>query len=270
MHLPDCSTLELRLERGVLRVTLARPQAKNAMSLEMVSELAAAFAAVEPRRDVRAIVLAGAGGTFCAGGDVKDMRAALGAPESERRRRLEDRSRAFGDFLRRADAAPQVVVAAVEGAALGGGLGLVCVADVALARDDVRFGLPETTLGLVPAQIAPFVVRRIGLSEARRLSLTGAHFGAREAREIGLVHHVSAGAEALEAKLSEVLEGVLRCAPGAVAATKKLMNAAGELDADRLRVETARVFADALLGAEGREGTRALVEKRPPSWMPGD
>lgn len=269
MSLPDCSNLELALDGGVLAVTLNRPQAKNAISLEMVAELRATVEAVQNRRDVRVLVLRGAGGTFCAGGDVKDMRTVLAAPEDERRRRAEDWSRAFGGLLGLLDGTPQVVVAAVEGTVMGGGLGLVSVADVAAATEDARFALPETTLGLVPAQIAPFVIRRIGLSEARRLALTGASFGGREARALGLVHHLCAGTEAIDAWLAEVLGGIRRCAPRAVAATKKLMNDLAATGARRLADETARAFADALLGPEGREGTRALVEKRPPGWSSG-
>lgn len=266
MHLPDCSTLDLSLDAGVLSVTLDRPEVRNAMSLDMVAELRSVLDAAEAARGVRAIVLRGAGGTFCAGGDVKDMHTTLATPEHGRRGRVEDWSRSFGEMLRRFDAAPQVVVAAVQGPAMGGGLGLVCISDVALATEDARFGLPETTLGLVPAQITPFVVRRIGLPQARRLALTGVSFGGREARELGLVHQVAADADDLDARLVQVLAGIRRCAPGANAATKRLLGALTELEPDRVIGETARVFADALLGPEGREGTRALVEKRRPLW----
>ena len=266
MPLPQVTALGLDLNRGVLTVTLERPEVRNAMSLGMVAGLDATLESVRERRDVRAIVLRGAGGTFCAGGDVKDMRRALAVPKGERRARLEELSRAFGELLGRLDGAPQVVIAAVEGTAMGGGLGLVSVADVVCATESARFGLPETTLGLVPAQIAPFVVRRIGLAAAKRFALTGASFGTAEAREIGLVHHVCSDGDSLSEKVAEVLDAVRCCAPGALAATKKLLNGIAGPERRNWLDETARIFADALLGPEGQEGTRALVEKRPPKW----
>ncbi len=164
MSLPHCETLLLEPVEGVLRITLNRPQSRNAMSLAMVGELRAVLAAVRDDRSVRALVLRGAGGHFCAGGDIKDMAGARAAG-AEAYRTL---NRAFGSLLEEAQAAPQLLVALVEGAVLGGGFGLACVSDVAIAAADAQFGLPETSLGILPAQIAPFVVRRIGLTQARR------------------------------------------------------------------------------------------------------
>jgi len=270
VHLPDCSCLALRLDDGAVYATLDRPAARNALSRELVAELRKVLAAVAHRREVRAIVLRGAGDAFCAGGDVKEMRSLLRASPradpDERRRRLVETSRAFGLLLAELDRAPQVVIAAVEGPAMGGGLGLVCAADVVLATGEARFGLPETTLGLVPAQIAPFIVRRLGLARARRFVATGAVVGARDAREIGLVDHVAADAEALDARLAKVLHDVRRCAPHAVAATKELLRTAGAADPARFVEQAAGVFADALLGEEGQEGLHAFAARRPPRW----
>jgi len=270
VHLPDCSCLALRLDDGAVYATLDRPAARNALSRELVAELRKVLAAVAHRREVRAIVLRGAGDAFCAGGDVKEMRSLLRASPradpDERRRRLVETSRAFGLLLAELDRAPQVVIAAVEGPAMGGGLGLVCAADVVLATGEARFGLPETTLGLVPAQIAPFIVRRLGPARARRFVATGAVVGAREAREIGLVDHVAADAEALDARLAKVLHDVRRCAPHAVAATKELLRTAGAADPARFVEQAAGVFADALLGEEGQEGLHAFAARRPPRW----
>jgi isohexenylglutaconyl-CoA hydratase len=272
VHLPDCSCLALRLDDGAAYATLDRPAARNALSRELVAELRKVLAAVAHRREVRAIVLRGAGDAFCAGGDVKEMRSLLRASPradpDERRRRLVETSRAFGLLLAELDRAPQVVIAAVEGPAMGGGLGLVCAADVVLATGEARFGLPETTLGLVPAQIAPFIVRRLGPARARRFVATGAVVGAREAREIGLVDHVAADAEALDARLAKVLHDVRRCAPHAVAATKELLRTAGAADPARFVEQAAGVFADALLGEEGQEGLHAFAARRPPRWAP--
>lgn len=208
MSLPHCETLLLEPIEGVLRITLNRPQSRNAMSLAMVGELRAVLAAVRDDRSVRALVLRGAGGHFCAGGDIKDMAGARAAG-AEAYRTL---NRAFGSLLEEAQAAPQLLVALVEGAVLGGGFGLACVSDVAIAAADAQFGLPETSLGILPAQIAPFVVRRIGLTQARRLALTAARFDGREALRLGLVHFCEADADALEQRLEETLEQLRRCA----------------------------------------------------------
>ncbi|MEM9462272.1 MAG: enoyl-CoA hydratase/isomerase family protein [Myxococcota bacterium] len=260
-------TLQLRHERGILHVTLDRPKARNAMSLEMVAELEAVLAAVLDRRDVRALVLRGAQGHFCAGGDVKDMAKARGsAPKEGQPDPVAEVNRAFGRMITAVDRAPQAVVAVLEGAVLGGGMGLACVADVAIARADAKLGLPETGLGLPPAQIAPFLVRRLGLSQARRLAVTGGRLSGAQAHALGLVHELAEDGSQLEQILERILTQIRRCAPGAVAATKHLMLQVGATDLDRLLDEAAQRFAEAARGPEGTEGMTAFISKRPPQW----
>jgi len=162
--------------------------------------------------------------------------------------------------------APQVVITVLQGAVLGGGLGLACVSDIALADHQAQFGLPETSLGLLPAQIAPFVVQRIGLTQARRLALTAARFDGHQARRMGLVHFVEHDPQALAERLDEVLAHVLCCAPGANAATKKLLLASAGQPSDELLDQAAQWFSEAVTGAEGIEGTMAFVQKRKPGW----
>ncbi|WP_207884469.1 isohexenylglutaconyl-CoA hydratase [Pseudomonas sp. 30_B] len=262
MTLPNCETLLLERDGGVLHVTLNRPDSRNAMSLAMVGELRAVLAAVRDDRGVRAIVLRGAGGHFCAGGDIKDMAGARAAgPEAHAAL-----NRAFGGLLEEAQAQPQVLVAVLEGAVLGGGFGLACVSDIAMAAADAQFGLPETSLGILPAQIAPFVVKRIGLTQARRLALTAARFDGREALRLGLVHACADSAESLGEQLTQTLDQVRRCAPGANAATKALLLATETEALDTLLDDAARQFATAVTGEEGAEGTLAFVQKRKPVW----
>ncbi len=261
------ATLRLRLERGALHVTLHRPEVRNAMSLAMMAELEAVLDAVLDRRDVRALVLRGAEGHFCAGGDIKDMAAARMSPAKEGEvDPVIAVNRAFGRVITKVDRAPQAVVALLEGAVLGGGFGLACVADVAIAHVDASFGLPETGLGLPPAQIAPFLVRRLGLSQARRLAVTGGRFDGAQAYALGLVHELAADGTALEAVLERVLGEIRRCAPGAVAATKHLMLQVGAVDHERLLDEGAERFAAAARGPEGVEGMTAFIGKRKPRW----
>lgn len=260
--LPECQTLLLELHGGVLHITLNRPDSRNAMSLQMVSELRAVLASVREDRSVRALVLSGAGGHFCAGGDLKDMANAR-AQGADAYREL---NRAFGALLEEAQHAPQVLITVLQGAVLGGGFGLACVSDIAIADHQAQFGLPETSLGLLPAQIAPFVVQRIGLTEARRLALTAARFDGQQARRLGLVHFVEQDAQALAERLDEVLQHVLCCAPEANAVTKKLLLASAGQPSAELLDEAAQWFSEAVTGEEGIEGTMAFVQKRKPRW----
>lgn len=261
MQLPESKTLLTRFERGVLHLTLNRPESRNAMSSEMVAELVAVFAAITADRSVRAVVLRGAGGHFCSGGDLKSMTA--GGVEAAA---ITAANRAFGTMLRSVQNAPQVVIAVCEGAVLGGGFGLACVSDIAFAHTEAKFGLPETTRGLPPAQIAPFVVERIGLTQARRLALTGAQFRGAEALRLGLVHENFASEDELQAKLSEVIQKVLHCAPEANAVTKAILLQTGRLEIDQVLDNAATQFAACARGAEAPEGITAFIQKRSPKW----
>ncbi|EPL04339.1 enoyl-CoA hydratase/isomerase family protein [Pseudomonas sp. CF161] len=261
-RLPECQTLLLEPHNGVLHITLNRPDSRNAMSLQMVAELRAVLAAVRDDRSVRALVLGGAGGHFCAGGDLKDMAGARAQGPSAYR----ELNRAFGTLLEEAQQVPQVLIVVLQGAVLGGGFGLACVSDIAIADHQAQFGMPETSLGLLPAQIAPFVVRRIGLTQARRLALTAARFDGNEAERLGLVHFVEPDPQALAERLDEVLAHVLCCAPEANAATKALLLASADEALPALLDRAAEQFGQALVSAEGVEGTLAFVQKRQPAW----
>lgn len=259
-------TLLTRHEGGVLHLTLNRPEVRNAMSLAMVLELREALVAAESDGSTRAIVLRGAGGHFCAGADLKDMASA-------RLRLTEDPeavakvNAAFGELCVAFANTGLATVTVLEGTVMGGGLGLACVSDVALAGSSAMFRLPETSLGIVPAQIAPFLVERLGYAEAKRLAVTGGRLDANAALSLRLVHAVHASG-ALDNAVAAVLAEILQCAPGAVAATKGLMAKARFHAAGSLVQEAARVFSDAALGAEGLEGTTAFLQKRKASWAP--
>ena len=251
------NTLLLEPHNGVLHITLNRPECRNAMSLEMVNELRTVVAQLDSQ--VRAVVISGAGGHFCAGADVKDL---IRAGDQ-----LQALNRAFGTLLQEVEAVPQVVIVVLQGAVLGGGFGLACVSDIAIADHQAQFGLPETSLGLLPAQIAPFVVKRIGLTQARRLALTAARFDGVEAERLGVVHFAERDPQALAERLDEVLGQVLRCAPGANARTKGLLLASVEQPLDVVLDRGAQWFAEAVTGEEGVEGTQAFVQKRRPGWV---
>ncbi len=269
VELADFKTLALRRDGhdgAVLHVTLNRPEVRNAMSLAMVRELRTVLGQARMRGEVRVVVLRGAGGDFCAGADLSDMAAArmkLAANPNV----LVETNAAFGDLCVDFADAGIATVAVVEGTCMGGGFGLACVADVTLASDTAVFRLPETSLGVVPAQISPFLVERLGYAEARRLAVTGGRLNAPEALLLRLVHGVFA-ADALDAALAAVLHDILQCAPGAIAATKTLMAKARFQSPASLVQEAAQVFSAAALGPEGIEGTTAFIQKRKPKWAP--
>jgi isohexenylglutaconyl-CoA hydratase len=268
MTLPAVTEILLERRQSALIATFDRPAAKNALNAAIVDGLFAICAyAGDPENRIRALVLRGAGGTFCAGGDIKDFAVQLMAPapapgEADPVMRA---NRRFGDLLLALDTLPLPVVSVIEGAAFGGAMGFVAVSDVAIAAGDAKFSLSETTLGLPPAQIGLFVVRKIGLFNARRLALTGARFGAEEALRVGLVDAIAA-AGAIEAKLAATLNEIGRCEPAANAATKRIFRSAArgieptELDA------AAEAFAQCLRGA-GREGAAAFAQKKAPVWV---
>ncbi len=264
--LPDCDNLLLERADSVLRITLNRPDVRNALSPEMVSELSAVIDGVRQDRTVRALVIRGAGGTFCAGGDIKGFKAVFQGGDLDPAE-VAANNRAFGTFMIKLNEAPQAVVMAVEGAAMGGGMGLICVSDVAIAVASTKLSLTETSLGLPPAQIAPFVAQRIGLTAARRLMVTGARFDGAEAARLGLVHQIVEDSAALDAAIAKVLGSIDRCAPGANGATKDILFSAIRRPLEDTLDFAADRFAECMLGEEGREGVGAFLEKRKPSWV---
>lgn len=268
MNLPDCKTLLLQPSDGVLFVLFNRPEARNAMSSALLDELIAVFDAIRDDRAVRAVVLRGAGGNFCAGGDIKDMAAARHALMKAKPGEdpIAAYNRRFGVMLRKVNAAPQATIAVCEGAVLGGGFGLACVADVTFAHKQATFGLPETGLGLPPAQIAPFVVQRIGLAQARRLAVCGARFEGDEALHLGIAHMTFGSDEELTQLLGGAIKLIRRCAPQANADTKEIMLRVGHMDEDAILDYAAQKFSEAVRGPEGAEGTSAFIEKRQPKW----
>ena len=175
--LPEVYSLILEREGSVLKIWFNRPEAKNALNTEMTEELVAVLDAVYDDRTIRSIVLRGKGGIFCAGGDIKGFKSGMQTVDASE---VAKGNRAFGEVMVKLNEQPQVVIILVEGAAIGGGLGLVCVGDVTLVTADAQFRLSETSLGIPPAQIAPFVTERVGLTQARRLMLTGARFNGDE------------------------------------------------------------------------------------------
>ena len=270
LSLPQSETLDLDLSAdGWLTIAFNRPAARNALSHEMSTALTATLLAVRGERSVRGITFKGRGNIFCAGGDLKEFANALTpGPADEKRANIIAMNKAGGELFALVDTIPQFTLALIEGAAIAGGLGLACCVDNVAVTKDAKSSLTETQLGIIPAQIAPYVVRRFGICNARRLMLTGARFKGEEAKSLGLADHVAAGAEQLSNYEAQIRRQVLTCGPNANALTKHLLHEMETLSAEQMQAFAAEQFATAMTSEEAREGLSAFIAKRKPSWHP--
>lgn len=256
------STISLTFENGVARVTLARPEVRNAFNADVIAELHAAFTRIAAADDVCAVVLAGEGKVFCGGADINWMRASLdlsfeaNAIDAER----------MSDMFRAIDNCPRPVIARIQGAALGGGAGLAAVCDVVIAAEEALFGFTEVKLGIIPAVISPFVVTKIGASHARALFLTGERFSAARAAHIGLVHEVVPATQ-LDDAVERVLGEIRSAGPYAVSAAKLLVRRVLDATYEESRAITTQAIATTRITPEGQEGLRAFLERRKPSFQ---
>jgi isohexenylglutaconyl-CoA hydratase len=252
---------------AVERWALANPATRNALDDELVGALLGACSDVAADPSLRFIVLQGNGGAFCAGGDLGSMvnLAGMPLPDGEPDP-LIAMNRRFGDLLHALCGLPQLLIAAVDGPAMAGGFGLVCCADFVVATPRAVFGTPEVTLGIAPAQIAPFVWRRLGDATARQLLLEARRFTAAEAVVIGLVNELAD--HDLVATTDALIAHLRRSAPNAVAATKRLLDTLADQAVKDIRDEAAQVFAASLRSDEARAGLDAFAGKRRPPWAP--
>ncbi len=262
-------TEDLLIERTgpggvVARVTLNRPEVHNAFNAQLIGALRACFRRLddEPPEKLRVVVLAGTGSSFCAGADVSWMRASLGLSREEN----EQDAMVMAEMYDAIDRCPVPVIARVQGAALGGGMGLCAVSDVVLAEAGVRFGFTETRLGILPAVISPFVIAKIGESQARALFPGGRRFDAARALRSGLVHELVEGEAALDAAVNKAVADVLEAGPTAARAAKAIVREVRGLPHESTRWHTARRIAAQRTSPEGQEGLRAFLEKREPDW----
>lgn len=232
-------------------------------------ELTKLFESLPAERDIRAVVIRGTNGTFCAGGDIRDMRALETRVDDQgKRNQAIQLNQAFGRLLALINENRVPVITVVEGAAVGGGMGLSCASDITLASVDCWFRMPEVTLGLPPAQIIPYVVQRVGLSHARRLCLAACRIAGREAAGIGLVHELFDNRDQLESGLSVLLDSLKASAPVATASTKRLLFKSLHIPTRQFIDEAGEAWANAVFSDEGREGLSAIMERRPPNWCP--
>ena len=247
---------------GVATVTLDRPTIHNAFDDRLIETLTTALETLGADPDLRVLVLTGRGKSFSAGADLNWMRRSADYGKDDN---LKD-ARALARLMSTLDRLPKPTIAKVNGAALGGGLGLICCCDIAIAADHARFGTTEVRLGIMPSVIGPYVIRAVGARHARRIMLTGERFDAALACDLGLVHQI-AKTDDLDRTVEAVIEDLLANGPAAVMATKTLINdLTGETISDDLIEETARRIAALRATPEAKEGLSAFLDKRRPTW----
>lgn len=245
--------------RGVVWITLARPARRNAFDAEIIAGIVAALGKVD--LSARAVVLAAEGDAFCAGADLSWMKSMVDYGLDQN---LAD-SRALAEMFRALDGLPMPLLARVQGPAIGGGAGLVAMADIAVASTEAVFGFSEVRLGIIPAVISPYVVRKIGVGYATALFVTGMRFDAARAQQIGLVEAIEAPDE-LDAKLALYIDAVVSGGPHAVNAAKRIVREVAGRPIDEVRDLTIERIAALRVSAEGQEGMRAFLERRPARW----
>jgi methylglutaconyl-CoA hydratase len=246
-------------DRGITWITLARPDVRNAFDAGLVAQLSRILGQIDPT--TRAVVLRSEGDAFCAGADLNWMR---GMADFSLAENVAD-SRALAQMFRALDELPMPLLARVQGAAIGGGCGLVAVADIAIASTEATFAFTEVRLGILPAVVSPYVVRKVGFAHATALFTTGVRFDARRAYEIGLVEAVEDPAK-LEAKVAFYLDAIVAGGPHAVNAAKRLVREVAGRSAAEVREKTVERIAGIRVSDEGQEGMRSFLERRKPKW----
>ena len=260
--------LEVLCEGPVTRVVMNRPDVHNAFNQGVIQELQSAFEWLQTQPECRVVVLEGRGRSFCAGADLSWMRSMADYSDAENVRD----ARELAGLFRRIDDCRVPVIGRIQGAAIGGGAGLVACCDIPIAAARAKFGFSEVRLGIAPAVISPFVMAKIGRGAARELFVTGSRFDAARAMQIGLVNHVVADEAALDEAVDEAISAVLQGAPAAVTACKELARTVGQMQPKEAFESTARLIAQLRAAPEGQEGMAAFLERRRPSWAvePGE
>ena len=264
MDYPDTKLIDLERSGAWMTLWFNQPEKRNPLTDGAVDELKAVFKVLRGDRTVRGVTLRGRGEVFSSGGDLKAFKDGFQARANHAD--IMQMSRSIAELLDGLNSLPQVTISIVEGAAIAGGFGLVCCSDVVICQSDAKFSMSETMIGLSPAQIAPFVIQRLGYAVARRLMLTGARFRGVEAKDIGLADFIAGTADELSQLELQIRQQVYRCAPGAVADTKALLIALPDLSRDVAVEAAADNFAGRMLSEEAKEGLASFFEKRKPHW----
>ena len=263
-NLPNTESIKLELDNNWLTIWLNTPENRNALTDQMIDDFNNVFEVLNNTKDVRGVTIRGKNNIFCAGGDLKGMNKVFDSKNPNQD--AVELSTKVGYFFKAVNSLPQVTIMIIEGVAMAGGLGLACAGDVTIVQSDTKFALTETMVGLTPAQISPYLVSKMGYSNARRLMLTAASFNGKEALRFGLADFIFDDENQRRDIEEQLKSQVLNCAPGAIAQTKELINSFA-IKVDKNFIDLAsKNFADQILNGEGREGISSFIEKRKPKW----
>ena len=261
VKIPQTASIITNLENSWLTISFNRPEKRNALSRQLIMDIFQILETVHDDQSVRGITFRGQGGTFCAGADLKEFQEILSAGDKAKKM-ADAASSLVGQLFKTISACPQVTVSVVEGAAMAGGFGIACSTDLLITMSNARYALTETQIGLTPAQIAPYVINRLGFAKGKKMMLLGDHIDGNDALEIGLANYVADDTEKLSEVLENIQQQVMKCAPGAIAVTKEIIESCNTINT----VMAADLFSDCLVGEEGKEGFSSFFEKRKPYW----
>lgn len=260
-NFPKTDNLLIEYSNGWVTIWFNQIKNRNAITNNIVDELFSIFNFLNDDREVRGITLRGKGGIFCAGVDLNSLKKMTDTSKNAKSLAFEMSIR-IGELFKVINSAPQIVVAVTEGAAIAGGFGIACSADLILTMPETKFSLSETRIGLTPAQISPYVINRLGYSLARKMMLLGARIDGREAMKIGIADYIANDSN-LEEILDSIKEQVFKCSPNAIAITKRVLTVNEYIDPQK----AANLFSDCVVSDEGQEGINSFFEKRKPFWI---
>lgn len=264
-NLPKTERLILSFENEWLTISLHHPETRNALSQQLTDEIKVTIESIQNDNSIRGVTFRGEGGIFCAGGDLKSFQSGFQGGDDNLSHVI-SMSEATGDFFEMVNSISKPVIMLAEGAAMAGGLGLLCSGDIVIVTEDCKFSLTETTLGIPPAQIAPYIVGRIGLAKARRIMLTASRFTGKEAFEMGIADYLAKDSDDLRVLEKEIIKNVMKCAPEANAVTKDIVLGTRNMERKELVKFAAEGFAKQMISDEGKEGIASFIEKRKPKW----
>ncbi len=259
--LPKTKHCILELKKGWLTIWFNRPEKRNALSDRLLNEIKIALETVETNRKVRGIIFRGKGGVFSAGADLKNLKM-IASSGDEARELAVKMSTKVGQIFSKISNTPQVTISVVEGAGMAGAFGIACATDILITMADAKYALTETKIGLTPAQIMPYVISRLGFSQARELMLLGTAFNGQQAYSMGMADYLAQNKNELDQNIQNIKDKVRKCAPNAIAITKNAMASIHTINIDK----AASLFSDSVVHEEGREGFASFFEKRKPYW----
>tara|TARA_A100001011_G_C14246437_1_gene815778 strand:+ start:434 stop:1240 length:807 start_codon:yes stop_codon:yes gene_type:complete len=259
--LPETKNCILKIDSCWLTIWLNRPKKRNALSHGLLNDISSALSAINQDKSIRGIVFRGKENVFCAGLDLEEVKKITSSTKNANKL-AKKMSLKAGSVFKQIYEAPQFTISVVEGVGIAGAFGIACATDILITMADARYALTETKLGLTPAQIAPYVLNRLGFSKARKLMLLGSSFDGQKAFEMGMADFIANNDDELNSHLKSLKMDVKKCGPNAIAATKKIILKNQSIDPE----EAANLFSDCMLHPEGREGFASFFEKRKPYW----